>query len=163
MAHCLLDLTDHCYSKADITALETDFPKDLNETYERLLKNIELKEQGRRHKGMAQRVLMWLVGATQPLHILELYEAVMIEPGCHELNEDFRMMDPADLLVTCGSLIQSYSNLESTSEVTLIDTLLDENPSGALSLNEDIVQQYRTIYVRFSHYTVKVCILTSPL
>ena len=156
MACCLIDLIDHCYSKADIAMLETDFPKDLDEIYERLLKNIDLKEQGRQHKGIAQRVLMWLVGATRPLHILELYEAVMIEPSLNQLNEDFHMIDPADLLTACGSLIQSYSDSEYSYKINLVDTLLAENPLGALSLERYTIEKHKATFVRLSHYTVKV-------
>lgn len=81
LARCLIDVIDNCYSKSAIPPFETFLPKGLNETYERLLRNIDLKEQSRRPAGVAHRILMWLIGANRPLHILELCEAIMIEPG----------------------------------------------------------------------------------
>lgn len=159
MARCLIDLVDNCYSKNAMAALESGLPKSLNRIYERLLENIDEKERTRIPTGIAQRVLRWLVGARRPLHILELYEAIMIEPGSNQLNEDFRMMDPADLLLACGSLIQSFSNSDLSIPNKLVEDLLegDNFKLDTYSLTEDVLRKYQTIYVCLSHYTVKVC------
>ena len=90
MARCLIDLIDGCYSKNAVASLETILPKSLYKTYERLLNNINIKEQSRQPTGVSQRILMWLVGAKRPLHFLELYEAIMIEPNSNQSRAEQR-------------------------------------------------------------------------
>ena len=87
----------------------------------------------------------------------ESVEAIMIEPESNQLNEDFRMIDPSDLLGACGSLIQSFTS-SGEDRLHSIEGVLDQNPRGTLFSNNDVYQRYRTTYVRLSHYTVKVCV-----
>ena len=99
-----------------MVALET-LPKNLNETYERILKKIMGK--GERVATVAQKVLMWLVGSIRPLSLLELQEAIMIECGASHFNEKLRLLDTADILTTCGSLVEAFSNEENSQCVRL--------------------------------------------
>ena len=73
MARCLIDVVDDIRSRNALASLETDLPKGLHEMYKRLLENIDWEERKQRPTGIVQRILLWLVGAPRPLHILELY------------------------------------------------------------------------------------------
>lgn len=86
-------------------------PKDLNETYARILANIP-----DRHKYVARRALMWLAYAVRPLDLKELADAAVIEIGTSEYDFESTYNDEHDILEVIGSLV-NYS--ERTSEVVL--------------------------------------------
>ena len=121
---CQLDAISECSTAGEIRTRLKSLPNGLYETYDRVLLNIVSK--GDTTAARAEKVLTWLVGSFRPLQLLELEEALMIEPGSKELNEDLRLMRVTDILTTCGSLVEGY-------------------------LDKDNRQM-----VRLSHYTVKV-------
>ena len=82
-----------------------ELPESLDETYERILK--EIKKPNRAH---ARRVLQCLVVATRPLRVTELAEVLAVDfddaEGIPRLNPDWRWEDQEQsLLVACSSLI----------------------------------------------------------
>jgi ankyrin repeat protein len=82
-----------------------ELPETLDETYERILK--EIKKPNRGH---ARRVLECLVVATQPLRVAELAGVLAIDfdnvEGIPKLNADWRWEDQEHaLLIACSSLI----------------------------------------------------------
>ena len=123
---CQLDTISKCTTEKAIELALTILPKDLNETYERIL--FKIIGEGEETASTAEKILMWLVGAMRPLRLLELEEALMIEPGSAELNTSLRLINPTDILAICGSLVEEF-------------------------FNEDGLQT-----VRLSHYTVQVSI-----
>lgn len=70
------------------------------------------------------------------------------------------MIDPVDLLVACGSLIQSFTSSGPFGEqgIHSIEDLLDRNLCDKLFPNQDVFRNHQMTYVRLSHYTVKVCV-----
>ena len=82
-----------------------ELPESLDETYERILK--EIKKPNRDH---ARRLLQCLVVATRPLHVEELAEVLAVNfdeaDGIPKLNPSWRWEDQEHaLLSSCSSLI----------------------------------------------------------
>ena len=82
-----------------------ELPESLDETYERILK--EIKKPNRGH---ARRVLECLVVAIRPLRVAELAEVLAVDfddvEGIPKLNTDWRWEDQEQaLLIACSSLI----------------------------------------------------------
>ena len=83
----------------------SELPESLDETYERILK--EIKKPNRAH---ARRVLQCLVVAIRPLRVGELAEVLAVDfddaEGMPKLNADWRWDDQEQaLLIACSSLI----------------------------------------------------------
>jgi hypothetical protein len=82
-----------------------ELPESLDETYERILKEIK-----KPNRGLAQRVLQCLVVAIRPLRVAELAEVLAVDlddsEGIPRLNADWRWEDQEQaLLIACSSLI----------------------------------------------------------
>ena len=82
-----------------------ELPESLDETYERILKEIK-----KPNRGLAQRVLQCLVVAIRPLRVTELAEVLAVDfdnsEGIPRLNADWRWEDQERaLLIACSSLI----------------------------------------------------------
>ena len=82
-----------------------ELPESLDETYERILKEIK-----KPNRGLAQRVLHCLVVAIRPLSVAELAEVLAVDfedsEGIPRLNADWRWEDQEQaLLIACSSLI----------------------------------------------------------
>jgi Ankyrin repeats (3 copies) len=82
-----------------------ELPESLDETYERILKEIK-----KPNSGLARRVLQCLVVAIRPLRVAELAEVLVIDfddaEGIPRLNTDWRWEDQEQaLLIACSSLI----------------------------------------------------------
>ena len=81
-----------------------NLPKSLSETYERIL--LKIVGKGETTAAKAEKILTWLVGSCRPLRLSQLEEALMIEPGSQNLNESLRLMGIADILTSCGGLVE---------------------------------------------------------
>ena len=82
-----------------------ELPESLDETYERILKEIK-----KPNRGLAQRVLQCLVVAIRPLRVAELAEVLAVDfedsEGIPRLNANWRWEDQEQaLLIACSSLI----------------------------------------------------------
>ena len=94
----------HCFPPSVRHTLD-ELPESLDETYERVLKDI--KKQNRAH---ARRLLQCLVVAVRPLRIEELAEVLAVDfddaEGIPKLRPDWRWEDHEQALLTsCSSLI----------------------------------------------------------
>lgn len=91
-------------------------PKTLDDTYERILCNIDQE-----HVQDALKVLIWLAFSARPLVVEEVAEATAITlDGSPSFNPTDRLRHPTDVLAICSSLISvssrpSDSSLESSS------------------------------------------------
>ena len=103
---CQLDTISKCSTEKAIEVALGTLPKDLNETYKRIL--LKILNEGEAAANTAEKILMWLVGAVEPLELSALEEAMMIEPGSAELNTSLRLIDPTDILTICGSLVEEF-------------------------------------------------------
>ena len=103
---CQLDTISKCTTEKAIDSALKTLPKDINETYERIL--LKIVGEGEEIANTAEKILMWLVGAMRPLRLMELEETILIELGSMELNTSSRLIDPSDILTICGSLVEEY-------------------------------------------------------
>jgi ankyrin repeat protein len=104
--YCQLEALRHCLPSSVHNILD-DLPETLDETYERILRDIVKAKQDHAH-----RLLQCLTVAIRPLHIEELAEVLAvdfdaaIQNGIPKLNPDWRCVDQQQaLLSTCSSLI----------------------------------------------------------
>jgi hypothetical protein len=76
-------------------------PKDLNETYARILTNID--EDYRRD---ALKILQWLTYSARPLRLEEVAEVVAVDVDeSPRFDPEKRYLEPRDIWTTCSSLI----------------------------------------------------------
>ena len=101
---CQLEVLRDCLPPSVRRTLD-ELPESLDETYERILK--EIKKPNRDH---ARRLLSCLVAAVRPLQVEELAEVLAVdyedEEGIPRLNPNWRWEDQEQALLTsCSSLI----------------------------------------------------------
>ena len=101
---CQLETLRHCLPPSVCHTLD-ELPESLDETYERVLK--EIKKPNRGH---ARRLLQCLVAAIRPLRVEELAEVLAVDfdggEGIPKLNPNWRWDDEEQaLLMSCSSLI----------------------------------------------------------
>ena len=140
---CQLEVLRHCLPPSVRRTLD-ELPESLDETYERVLK--EIKKPNRDH---AIRVLRCLVVAIRPLRVEELAEVLAInfddDKGIPKLNPRWRWNDQEQaLLSSCSSLI------------TIVEP---DAESGAQS---DEARELSRI-VQFSHFSVKEYLTSARL
>jgi hypothetical protein len=78
-------------------------PKDLDETYDRLLSKINVE-----YHGDAHRFLQWLAFSARPLTLHELAEVVSVdfsEGDEPRFDLDCCYLDPHDVVTVCSALI----------------------------------------------------------
>jgi len=141
---CQLDTLRHCLPSSIRRTLK-ELPESLDETYERVLR--EIKKPNRDY---ARRLLQCLVVAIRPLRVVELAEVLAVdfddEEGTPKLNSSWRWEDHEQaLLLSCSSLISIVEN----------DHVDIDRGSGDYSDDDD------SRVVQFSHFSVKE-FLTSP-
>ena len=100
---CQLEVLRHCFPSSLRHILE-ELPESLDETYERILKEIRKPNQGHAH-----RLLQCLVVAARPLQVEELAEVLSFDfnaEGIPTLNVGWRWEDQeAAVLSACSSLV----------------------------------------------------------
>ena len=114
---------------ADIRNSLTSLPKDLPQTYERVLSRIV--EEG--NTEIVERIFRWIAVAKRPLLLEELQEAIAIEPGDQFLQRD-RLVNDADRLIPwCTSLVTSDEEdlIVQFAHHTVKQFLLSEHYNGA--------------------------------
>src|SRR6266403_5041019 len=109
---CQLECLRHCLPPSVRHTLD-ELPETLDETYERVLK--EIKKPNRDH---ARRLLQCLVVAIRPLGVEELAEILAVDfedaEGVPKLNPNWRWEDEEQaLLATCSSLIDIVDTFKS--------------------------------------------------
>jgi Ankyrin repeats (many copies) len=109
---CQLETLRHCLPPSVHHTLD-ELPESLDETYERVLK--EIKKPNRDH---ARRLLQCLVVAVRPLRVDELAEVLAVDfgnaEGIPKLNPDWRWEDEEQALLTsCSSLIAIVETYDS--------------------------------------------------
>src|SRR6266404_1409683 len=101
--YCQLEVLRHCF-QGSVRRILDELPKSLDETYERILK--EINSANKEH---AYRLLQCLVVATRPLRVEELADVLAFDftsGGTPELNTDWRWEDQEEaVLSACSSLV----------------------------------------------------------
>ena len=100
---CQLELLRRCFPPSVRRILE-ELPESLDETYERILREI-----GKPNQGLAHRLLQCLVVAIRPLEVKELAEVLAFDfntGGMPELNPGWRWEDQEEAVTSaCSSLV----------------------------------------------------------
>ena len=102
---CQLEMLRNCLPQ-NVRRVLKELPKSLDETYERMLKEI-----GQVNPRQAYRLLQCLTVATRPLHVEELAEVLALDfdrtkEEIPSLNQAWRWEDEQQgVLSTCSSLI----------------------------------------------------------
>src|SRR6266404_1381291 len=101
--YCQLEVLRHCF-QGSVRRILDELPKSLDETYERILK--EINSANKEH---AYRLLQCLVVVTRPLRVKELADVLAFDftsGGIPELNADWRWEDQEEaVLSACSSLV----------------------------------------------------------
>jgi hypothetical protein len=162
---CQLEVLRDCLPSSVRRTLK-ELPESLDETYERILK--EIKKPNKAH---AQRVLQCLVVATRPLRVAELAEVLAVDfddaEGIPRLNSDWRWEDQEQaLLIACSSLIAivEAGDVEASDSDSEAET--DDSDSEAETDDSDSrvrVEAGDSRIVQFSHFSVKEFLTSSRL
>ena len=128
-----------------------ELPDSLDDTYERMLREIRKPNQGH-----ARRMLQCLVAAVRPLRVAELAEVLAFDFGAGQtpnLNPDWRWEDHEEAVMsTCSSLVTIVNDTDE-SDVSFDVESLDGNKDK----NED------SRIVQFSHFSVKEFLMSDRL
>ena len=138
-----------------------ELPDSLDETYERMLREIRKPNQGH-----ARRMLQCLVAAVRPLRVAELAEVLAIDfnaEGTQKLNPDWRWEDHEEAVMsTCSNLVMIVDNKdksEDEDERKNEDESKDKDESE--DGNKDKTEDSRI--VQFSHFSVKEFLMSDRL
>ena len=100
---CQLEVLRYCHPSSVRRALE-ELPDSLDETYERILRDIRKPNQG-----VAHRLMQCLVVAFRPLEVKELAEVLAFDfnvEGIPKLNQNWRWEDQEESVMSaCSSLV----------------------------------------------------------
>jgi ankyrin repeat protein len=100
---CQLEVLRHCFPPS-VRRIMDELPESLDETYERILREIRKANQGH-----AYRLLQCLVVAIRPLRVEELAEVLAFDfngEGMPKLNPSWRWEDQEEAVMsTCSSLV----------------------------------------------------------
>jgi ankyrin repeat protein len=100
---CQLEVLRHCFPPS-VRRILKELPDSLDETYERILKEIRKPNQGHAHQ-----LLQCLVAAVRPLQVEELAEVLAFDfnaDGIPKLNPDWRWEDQEEAVMSsCSSLV----------------------------------------------------------
>ena len=138
-----MEVLRHCLPPSVRRTLD-ELPESLDETYERVLK--EIKKPNREH---ARRVLQCLVAAIRPLRVEELAEVLAVnfddEDGMPKLNPNWRWKDEEQaLLSSCSSLI------------AIVEADVESDVESGIAPNLSRI-------VQFSHFSVKEFLTSNRL
>ena len=99
-AACQLDALVTCLNRPRLRAALASLPRTLDETYARILRNINPDYQSD-----ALKILQWLVYSARPLRLEEVVEVLATEPNSEpRFDPDRRFPEPHDILSICSSL-----------------------------------------------------------
>jgi len=85
----------------DIKLVLKDLPKDLAETYSRMLDRITRNQKAK----LATKAFTWIATVERPLLLAELQEAMAIKPFAPYSNPERLINDPATILSSCEGLL----------------------------------------------------------
>lgn len=136
-----LEALRQCTKPATVKRALTSLPKDLDETYNRIL--LQIAGDDERYKD-AMVVLQWLAVAVRPPTLYEVAEVIAISPGCAVIDEDNRLFDATELLSICSGLIILVGDSETgrlrlthfSVKEYLLSARIRTSPASAFALDE---------------------------
>ena len=166
----VFQLNDICEQTCDedIREVITHLPKDLPETFERVLSRISRSGPGKAK--MAEKVFRWVSTARRPLLLEELHEAIGIEP-CQSSFKSEKLVTNIDQIVPfCGGFV----TLEEEDEVvqfahnSVKQFLLSSSSSGSSNFRFQLSQadheagEICVTYLNFSDFKRQVAERPKP-
>jgi ankyrin repeat domain-containing protein 50 len=138
-----------CRKESTLREKLEQLPKDLDETYDRILLRIMEEDADE-----AFAALQWLTYSERPLYLDELAEAVVLGPDKCSLNNRDRLLDPYEVLHICSSLVVlGNGDMQDTDE---------DDDQGKNGNEEDENVQARKI-VSFAHFSVKEYLISERI
>ena len=131
-----------CRKESTLMDSLEQLPKDLDETYDRILLGIAEEDF---HEAFA--ALQWLAYSERPLSVKELAEAAIIGPNNYPRDERDRFLDPYDIVAICSGL------------VTLSMGYTDDRTKYRQRLLLNHTQSLSEV-VSFAHFSVKEYIIS---
>ena len=99
---CQLDALGRCLSLSSLRKELRSLPKDLDDTYARILQSIDNDE----HSKLVAMIMQWLAYSRRPMYLMEISEVLTVDPDDdHPFDIERRLEDPQDLLRICSSLV----------------------------------------------------------
>ena len=142
---CQLESIRQCIQLKALRKTLSDLPKTLDETYNRILRDLVSAQQLEN----AVKVLQWLCFSHRPMRLTEIVEILAIETGDQGgFDPEERLPDPMDIMVVCSSLI-SFNQRES-------DKHFDINFVPMIGRSEDADM----IQLQLAHFSVKEFLLS---
>ncbi|EXL67266.1 hypothetical protein FOPG_16605 [Fusarium oxysporum f. sp. conglutinans race 2 54008] len=147
-AACQLESLARCLSPKDIKIALTSLPRDLNETYGRMVQSIPSE-----YKSSAIRLLQFLVYTKRPLTLAEAIEvlATQIDQEPRGFDVDGRLSLKADVLRYCPSLVI-------IAEVTNYAGTVEELHLAHFSVKEYLLEQAQFTLENASTAIAKTCL-----
>jgi hypothetical protein len=110
---CQLDVLRKCLKVDTLRKTLRSLPKSLDETYDRILSNID-----KIYRDDAQKILQWLTFSARPVTLAEVAEVLAVDvENCCLLHCDQRLANPRDILTICSCLVTtSGSGLRSDND-----------------------------------------------
>ncbi|KAI9164175.1 Inversin-B [Paramyrothecium foliicola] len=99
-AACQLDALRHCRTTRDVKETLKQLPLGLNETYGQLL-----ARSAARDIPLLRSLLTWLCFSYVPITLRHLWEALAIETGRSDIDNEYRLRNPEQILLLGQNLI----------------------------------------------------------
>lgn len=138
---CQLDALKKCVKPANALRQLENLPKDLEETYTRILQKVPSENEVE-----LRSILMLLCFSTRPMTIQEVAEATAVNLEAQIFSQDERFGDPYDMLALCSSLV-SFTDVGA-------DSALRKEKLSQFNWDKSIK------IVHFAHFSVKEYILS---
>jgi ankyrin repeat domain-containing protein 50 len=137
-----------CKKKPALLNALKSLPKTLDDTYARILKNIDENDQQE-----ARRALLWLAFSQRPLIIAEVAEAAVVDPQSNPpFDTENRLLDP------CNNILEILGSLVVVSSKHVLGASLDGNSKHDLDLQNDFGDASDKLLseeIRLAHFSVK--------
>ena len=99
---CQLDALGKCLSVSDLRKALRSLPRDLDDTYTRILQDIDNKGYG----DQVAKIMQWLACSVAPMSLVEIAEVFTVDMESDTLIDfERRLEDPQDILALCSSLV----------------------------------------------------------
>ena len=98
---CQLDALGRCLDLFDLRKALRTLPKDLDETYARILQSIDEDGYGEQ----VSKILQWLAYSERPLSLGEMAEVLAVDVHGCQFGVERRLADPRDVVAICSSLV----------------------------------------------------------
>ena len=144
------DLCD-AESDAEIKRVLNNLPKDLSETYARLLKRIT----GSQRQELAKRIFQWIICARRPLHVNELREGIAFTIKDQFFDREKLPTDMPRLIRGCGNLVVID---EDTEQVRLAHYTVQQYILLKEGISQDPCQPYCFTYDEANNAIGETCI-----